>query len=143
MSGNDGRKLLRFFAETKPTELPFKHVFTALAEIQKFAVARFLSDQEVDAPKTAIDSFSSIYRQENLSLINKLHELECHVLEFVKKFGSWGLYGDQFKIFYIKTLKINFQALRRFISMETKLTIDRKTRINRFHWIYLSGVMFY
>lgn len=27
----------------------------------------------------------------------KLHALKCHVMPFVKKYGSWGLYSEQCK----------------------------------------------
>jgi len=106
LSGNDGRKLLHFIKDTCPEDLPYNPVFMALAEVQRFAVAKFLTIQEIGELAAAIDVFSSIYRQHKLSLINKLHELECHVVPFVKEFHSWRLYGEQCKyfIFYIKKL---------------------------------------
>lgn len=87
-------------------DFPYFEVFVALANVESFAVARYLTCAEINQLEDSINIFSKLYRQNDLPLINKLHELESHVVTFVKRFKSWGLYSEQGENIILNYLKI-------------------------------------
>jgi hypothetical protein len=89
--------LLKFVLANPARNIPLREVLVALANVERFAVARDLTDEEIDDLSSSIDVLSTEYRKASLPAINKLHELESHVLDFVRVHRSWGIFGEQSK----------------------------------------------
>lgn len=80
-----------------------------LSDVQKFAVAKVLKEDEVNELGTSIrlffDEFDRIIDPKTgkpIQMTVKCHILRHHVHAFVKNHDSWGIYGEQGRVSYIK-----------------------------------------
>uniref|UniRef100_A0AC35GF64 Uncharacterized protein n=1 Tax=Panagrolaimus sp. PS1159 TaxID=55785 RepID=A0AC35GF64_9BILA len=73
-----------------------KEMLLGVADIQQFAVARRLSPNEIIMLKNAIQKMHQMLRPfPQIMTKNKMHILFHHLIPFVEKFKSWGLYSEQ------------------------------------------------
>ena len=98
-NGNECRALLKSFREGKVTlNGEGADLFLAASHVQDFAAARDLSPDEIEELDVCITKLFQVIRNyPNFTIANKLHCLECHVIDFVKKYGSWGRFSEQCK----------------------------------------------
>lgn len=103
--GNQCRKILNNFREENPNQIIYDgfgaDLFVASSNIQRYAVARSLSEDEINALDAYIKLFFNLlndYGQEAKKFFlnkNKMHMLQHHVMPFVRLFKSWGLFSEE------------------------------------------------
>ena len=97
LTGGHCRKLLTYLVQTN-YEGSGGSLFKSLKKVETYAVARILTEEEIGTFQIAIQEFSAIVKREKLTNTLKVHCLLYHVLPFVTKFKSWGIYSEQGKV---------------------------------------------
>lgn len=98
-NGNHGRKIVNFALDSGYSGFG-ADILKNIGRIEKYAVARTLSVQEMDDLDTEIiELFEHIRGLQDFKVTVKLHVLEKHVVNFVRSAGSWGNYSEQCKSF--------------------------------------------
>lgn len=86
-------------------------LLSAAGNINKFAVARTLSETEINELEEAIKRFFHLIKSKHPGFPKRktrLHILEYHVVPFVRIFKSWGKYGENCMSKYTKSEKSFF-----------------------------------
>lgn len=107
LNGRDCQRFLRFILKTANADLiSYIHpktgdlhtlvpVFAAISRVQQFAVAADISNIPLHALQSDVNRLSKAWRKSQLPLINKLHLVESHLVDFIRAHGAWGLFGEQ------------------------------------------------
>uniref|UniRef100_A0A914Z0U6 Uncharacterized protein n=1 Tax=Panagrolaimus superbus TaxID=310955 RepID=A0A914Z0U6_9BILA len=103
--GNACRKNLKQFREETSNKIIYggfgSNLFEAAANIEKHAVARTLLEEEIDDLDDRIRLFFNLLKEYGQVAVkfflnkNKIHMLQHHVVPFVRRFKSWGLFSEQ------------------------------------------------
>lgn len=95
INGRDGQKMLHYIRQHEnDLNIPYKSLFLRLEEVEVFAKAKELTDDEIETLETKIIDFINLY-EEKVDHIEKTHILKYHLLDFVNLHRSWGLYSEQ------------------------------------------------
>ena len=127
LTGRHGRILLNKLSDGKVTyDGKCSRLFMLLADIQQFAAARILTDEEIQEFHVCIQSFVDEFGKAEYDIIAKrsqhIHVLICHVLPFVDRHKTWGLFSDQCKI--AKLLHLSLHYLFQHLNPSTKAKTD-------------------
>uniref|UniRef100_A0A914QH41 Uncharacterized protein n=1 Tax=Panagrolaimus davidi TaxID=227884 RepID=A0A914QH41_9BILA len=109
-TGPNCRKILKFFSEHPEIDGFAIDLLRAYAKIEKFAVARDLTEEEINSMDLAIKEYFDIMDSRYPDFAGakvKLHILRFHVMPFVREFKSWGKFSEQGKLTQENTLTNN------------------------------------
>uniref|UniRef100_A0A914PN90 Uncharacterized protein n=1 Tax=Panagrolaimus davidi TaxID=227884 RepID=A0A914PN90_9BILA len=126
LTGNHGKILLNKLADGSiGYSGPAAEIMYIISYIQKYAVARIIDTDEILELQDCIEMFTNELHQEKYKAIygrsQHVHALTAHVLSFVKKHRSWGLYSDQPDEAIHKVQKQSYER----IPVRTENPIDR------------------
>jgi hypothetical protein len=103
--GNACRKILRQFRIENQNKVVYNgygsDLLDSASHIEKYAVARPLKEEEIEEMDSQINLFFNLinhYGEEAVKFYlnkTKIHMLKAHVVPFVRKFKSWGLFSEQ------------------------------------------------
>jgi hypothetical protein len=103
--GNSCRKILSHFRQETQKRIIYvgygANLFEIASQIERYAVARTLSDEEIDELESYINLFFNVLKEYGERVYkfllnkNKIHMLKEHVLPFVRLFKSWGLFSEE------------------------------------------------
>ena len=107
-NGNECRKILNHFREDNSKQIVYdgygKELFQAASKIEELAVARTLTDEEIQSLEAYINLFFHLVKDYGNDAMKfflnktKIHMLKEHVVPFVQMFKSWGLFSEQSKL---------------------------------------------
>uniref|UniRef100_A0A914PH36 Uncharacterized protein n=1 Tax=Panagrolaimus davidi TaxID=227884 RepID=A0A914PH36_9BILA len=109
-TGPNCRKILKFFSEHPEIDGFAIDLLRAYAKIEKFAVARDLTEEEINSMDLAIKEYFDIMDSRYPDFAGakvKLHILRFHVMPFVREFKSWGKFSEQGKLTQANSLTNN------------------------------------
>uniref|UniRef100_A0A914YK75 Uncharacterized protein n=1 Tax=Panagrolaimus superbus TaxID=310955 RepID=A0A914YK75_9BILA len=103
--GNQCRKIMNQFRDDNGKRILYKgfgsNLFEAASQIESFAVARTLTDDEINGLESSIHLFFNLMKNYGDAVVkffcnkNKIHTLQHHVVPFVRVFKSWGLFSEE------------------------------------------------
>ena len=104
LTGRDGQKVLKFVNNNPNYEIKFRDTLISLYKLTEWASVEKYKGlfQSKKSAKSHLDElvsdFSNAWRKDKFPLINKLHLIESHLVDFIIKHGGWGMYGEQGKL---------------------------------------------
>lgn len=89
-------KIVQYIVNNQKEEIPDYPIFKHLKIIIGFCGNRQLMRSEIESMSSNIKQMFVLIRQDpSITITPKMHILEMHIIPFVEKEGSWGIYTEQ------------------------------------------------